>query len=85
MCTSTTVYPTTTTIAWPQNTTYIYSSGSYGHTKCANCGYCTCCSKADILGAVVRDAPALLRKDRVLADGRGVDDADLHLETASGQ
>jgi len=49
MCYSSYTYtiPAGTAVTWQwPTTTYIYS-GSYGHTKCPNCGYCTCCQKAD--------------------------------------
>ena len=40
--------------------TYYNYGYSYGYTKCVNCGYCSCCGKADIPGAVVREeSPAL--------------------------
>jgi hypothetical protein len=41
------------------------------HTKCPNCGYCTCCKKADYPGAIT------VQVHSEVAGGRSMDSPDV--------
>jgi hypothetical protein len=75
MCNYTIPLGTAVTYTWP-NLSY-YPSISY--PKCPNCGYCSCCGKADHPGQIY------LREDRALAQRRGLDGGDVHPEAACGE
>lgn len=62
------------TITWTGMTDWYVNPSQ----KCPNCGYCKCCGKADIPGLIMRE-------DRALPGGRGVDNPDVHDEPASGE
>ena len=55
--------------------TYPYTNWNlpYASTKCQNCGYCSCCGKADIPGKLTE-----VPQDRENRAGGGHGDRDVH-------